>query len=176
MNTQELTKQYSKKIAKLFLPLEVNSENIESHLNDTDVLDRKDIDFIIYIDQELADYAEENSYNAGEDKVNAFVKEHYEECLKSLNFHKEQISENEDEDDDENEEGEIDMTECVETYLFHKEDDSEGEITNADLAYWGIYDDIKEKADATMPKAQKTLDEYWAEVSKLEANGTNKTK
>ena len=66
---------------------------------------------------------------------------------------------------------------CINAYGNAKGNKHKGkEPKIADLAFWGKYEQLKTFVNSAIPEAQKLLDEYWAEVSKLETNGTNKTK
>lgn len=160
MNKQELTISYTEKIASLFSDIELSGADIKTAFDSDENINKKDISELINFEKLIADYAEENSYNKAYSECFAFVKEHLEESISAFNFHKDEF-------------GATETSESVDTYMSHKDDDDFYELTISDLAFWLIYDTQKYAADLAIPKAQKLLDEYWAEVAKLE---TEKTK
>ncbi len=170
MNKQELTKSYSEKIASLFSAIDefqVSSSTIENALNGDILYDN--IDQLLNEEHLIIDYAEQNSYLADKEKVNSFVKENFDKCQDAFDLYTDELF-----CDDDN--SEIDIAERLKTYLFHKGDADNGEVSNADLAYWGLYENTTYKVLSAIRESQNLLDEYLIEMRKLTRSNTDKTK
>ena len=170
MNKQELTKSYSEKIASLFSAIDefqVSSSTIENTLNGDILYDN--IDHLLNLEHLITDYAEQNSYLADKEKVNSFVKENVDMCQVAFDLHTDELFY-----DDDN--SKIDIAERLKTYLSHKKDENNEEVSNTDLAYWGIYEKTTCKVLSAIRESQRLLDEYLIEMRKLTRSNTDKTK
>lgn len=117
-----------------------------------------DAEYLCDFEQMAADNAEDFAYDENNKEAYAkYAKDNLEECIKSFDFHKEELMPNEDD--------EVDMVPLAETYLFHKEEENPFQTTVSDLAFFGKYDEVNQKITSLITKMQDVLDYYIKNVT-----------